>query len=315
MIPTALITGFLGSGKTTFLQQVIAHFRGRKLIYLVNEFSPADVDGQMLSTQQDGVLALPGGSIFCTCLVSEFVQAMTSIPARFHSDGAPIDGVVIEASGVANPGVIEKLLRETHLDELYRLSCIVSITDPGTFPVLVQTLPNIIAQVKASDAVVLNKSDLFDEEILARAEAEITRIRPGMRIFRTRFCEAPLGAGEGSIDLFGERAIRGLDGEYAKCADPHYARASLRFPSDTDIEALRKEFSALREALYRVKGFIRSEGAWRYVDWSPAAFTVRPDEGPHDEAMLVAIGRGDAYPQLQALAAQARRGEFGLTVS
>ena len=135
-IPLALVTGFLGSGKTTFLRRIIHTHQYQRIVYLVNEFSPVDVDGHVLEGDTQSLVALPGGSIFCQCLATEFISTLKAIPEHFGTQAAPIDGVVIEASGVANPMVIEQMLEETKLDQVYALSSVVSIVDPGTFPLL-----------------------------------------------------------------------------------------------------------------------------------------------------------------------------------
>ena len=82
MIPVALVTGFLGSGKTTLLRRVIATHRDRRLAYLVNEFAPVDVDGRLLAAEGAPVVALPGGSIFCQCLVGSFIEQLRGIAER-----------------------------------------------------------------------------------------------------------------------------------------------------------------------------------------------------------------------------------------
>ncbi|MDH3982239.1 MAG: hypothetical protein OES84_04980, partial [Kiritimatiellaceae bacterium] len=79
MIPICLITGFLGTGKTTLLKRIVEENRDRKWIYLVNEFSALDVDGAIVSAENPDVISIPGGSIFCKCLVTEFIGQMTKI--------------------------------------------------------------------------------------------------------------------------------------------------------------------------------------------------------------------------------------------
>ena len=64
MIPLSLVTGFLGCGKTTLLQRLIEGNQRRILVYIVNEFAEADVDGRLLELGEDQVVSIPGGSIF-----------------------------------------------------------------------------------------------------------------------------------------------------------------------------------------------------------------------------------------------------------
>ena len=70
-LPICLVVGFLGSGKTSFLQETARRWIDRKLLFLVNEFSAADIDGRRLQSLARPVLSLPGGSIFCHCLITD----------------------------------------------------------------------------------------------------------------------------------------------------------------------------------------------------------------------------------------------------
>ncbi|MCL1888415.1 MAG: hypothetical protein FWF96_06050, partial [Kiritimatiellaeota bacterium] len=97
MIPLALVAGFLGSGKTTFLRRVSSRNDGRRLAFLVNDFAGVDVDAQLLSDLDGEIVSIPGGSIFCRCLATTFTNALKKI-LRVEP---PVEGVIIEASGMA----------------------------------------------------------------------------------------------------------------------------------------------------------------------------------------------------------------------
>ena len=78
MIPLTLVTGFLGTGKTTLLKQIIAKNSDKRLIYIVNEFGKLDVDGTILADTAD-VVPIPGGSIFCHCLTATFIEHLQKL--------------------------------------------------------------------------------------------------------------------------------------------------------------------------------------------------------------------------------------------
>lgn len=177
-IPISLITGWLGCGKTTLLKRVIHENRERRLVYLINDFSPMDVDAGLLRQEGDHVVSIPGGSIFCKCLVTEFIGNLKRVVEEFHSATAPVEGVVIEASGMADPRVVGDMLRETRLDAYYEIRSVISLVEPRSFLKLIHTLPNIIAQIESADRVLLNKCDLYEEPQLAETEAELKKIKP-----------------------------------------------------------------------------------------------------------------------------------------
>ncbi len=279
MLPITLVTGFLGTGKTTLLRRIVAVSRNRQIVYLVNEFSPRDIDGAVIAAESPNVVAIPGGSIFCKCLVSEFIAQLRNISAERGS----FEGVVIEASGMANPKVIGRMLTETGLDKDFRLASIISVIDPNSFLKLRHTLPNIVAQIEAADIVVINKTDLNPPERTAEAEAVVAAINPRAERRLTVNCNTDL-------TLFPERAPHDMDGEYAKCRDPNYH--TFTTCDDFSAAELEKFISAHSNDIYRVKGTLRGE----LFEHSSSGFSrqERPDAVP----VLVWIVRGSAAASL-----------------
>ena len=275
MLPICLVTGFLGTGKTTFLKNVVAHNHDRKIVYLINEFSTHDVDGTIVSAENPDVVSIPGGSIFCKCLVTEFIGQLTKIAAE-HSD---VDGVVIEASGMADPKVIEQMLVETKLNDRFRLATIVSVIDPNSFLKLRHTLPNILAQVEAADVVLINKTDCNPPEKIEETLELVQGLNPVADRIQTVQCDVEL-------DLFAEHAPRGLQGEYAKCRDPNYETFVTEEAFNGDaLEAFVLEHA---DDIYRVKGTLVGE----FFDYSTAG-VIRTRQ-PGTEPVLAWIVRGDA---------------------
>lgn len=291
MIPICLITGFLGTGKTTLLKRIVEQNKDRKWIYLVNEFSALDVDGAIVSEENPDVVSIPGGSIFCKCLVTEFIGQMTKI----HKEHADAEGVIIEASGMADPRVISDMLEETGLGTHFELDNIVSIVEPRSFLRLIHTLPNIIHQVEAADLVLLNKCDLFDEIQLSETEKSVRNIKNEANIIRCTNGDAefPIIGNGGSHE--------GLHGEYAKCRDPRYSAFALDLPNPIDPEQFKKLITDNEEVVYRVKGYFQSLEGVIYFDYSKAAFTITPAE-PRGSYGLAWICEGESTGRVEKLA-------------
>ncbi len=294
MIPLVLVTGFLGSGKTTLLRRMAEQENGSKLVFLVNEFSQHDVDAKLLGAEGLEAVSIAGGSIFCRCRVTDFIQQLKAIPEVFGAPEAPVVAVVVEASGIANPMVVRQMLAETRLDQTYRLCAVVTVVDPKSFLKLRHTLPNILSQVKAADRVILNKVDLCTPAEIRATEAEIERIRPGAQVLETSFCE-------GDLDLFGAGRERSLAGEYAKCVDPNYASLALRSRGPVDLETLEAALRRTGDAVFRAKGFAATPGGTVYVDYSAAGFRSEPRDA--SATGLECIVNGPRIEEVRALLA------------
>ena len=278
MIPLVLATGFLGSGKTSFLRGVAQRECMRHLVFLVNEFSPLDVDGAVVAEVAEDVVRVPGGSIFCRCVVHDFITQMKAVPERFGT----IDGLVVEASGIADPGVAGKLLQDTGLDALYELRTVVALVDPGTLPKLLKTLPNMTAQVRAADVVLLNKCDLFGEEEITDTEKLVRELNPLADLHRTAF-----GAYGG--DLFALRSAGKPDGDYAACRDPNYARFTVADGGTRNASTFVRTVSGLGALLYRLKGVVQPPAGDLRVDAVSGRVSTQPAPGYHGTYGLAAI--------------------------
>jgi len=198
---------------------------------------------------------------------------------------------------MADPRVIETMLRETGLDSAYRLATVVSVVDPNSFLKLRHTLPNITAQIEASDLVLVNKIDCNTEEVSAETVDEVRSIKPTLDIVRTVNCEA-------DFDLFAEHSPRGLQGEYAKCRDPNYA--AFASEADFDPERLEAFVLANAERIYRVKGRLSGE----FFDYSSSGVKrIGMDSAAEEGLAWVVRGGEEEYirSELKGLEEESKR--------
>jgi len=305
MIPLSLITGFLGTGKTTFLRRIVAQNLRRKLGYLINEFSPVDIDGRLLNCPQGDQVTVAGGSIFCRCLVTQFIGQLKKFADEKNSPNTPLEGVIVEASGIADPKIVTQMLAETGLDQVYQLGSIINIVDPGSFLKLVHTLPNIISQVEACNLAAINKTDLYDEEQLRQTEEKIRKFNPSAMILKTQYCQF-------DVDLFAPCINRALTGQNATCADPNFVILDARFRSPVNLPRFIREIAALQKQLYRLKGFVPAEGATMYLDVSPSGLQMNKQAEPTNEGQLVIIAPAKNREIAQQFAVRLKSGEFRL---
>ena len=296
-IPVVLITGFLGSGKTSCLRHLMHRQAGRRFVYLVNDFSTLDVDAQLLSEGGDDVVSIPGGSIFCRCLVTTFIGALRNIAEACDTEGVPIEGVVIEASGMADPRVVGDLLRDTGMAARFQLAGVIGVVDPGSFHKLLQTLPAVRAQIEAADLVLLNKIDLHNEAMLLRTEEALRVLQPGLPILRCTHADVVIQPFSGA-----RRGPR-VPGELAPRRDPDYLAATVRFRPEQvyDPAAVLRNLEAQADMLLRVKGFVPSATGLVSVEWTLDGGTLASAPPGIRVGGLAIIARGGSDLRLDRL--------------
>ncbi|GAA0788342.1 CobW family GTP-binding protein [Marinobacterium sediminicola] len=165
-VPTNIITGFLGSGKTTAINHLLKHKPDdERWAVLVNEFGQVGIDGSLIE-QQDGieVKELAGGCL-CCALGPSLPITLATLLRRFRPDR-----LLIEPTGLGHPARIIDTLQSEQFRSVLTLHSIICLLDPG---VLLQpeTLrhPSFIDQLNLADIIVLNRTDLADEANITEA--------------------------------------------------------------------------------------------------------------------------------------------------
>lgn len=274
--PIWLVVGFLGAGKTTVLRQLVHHVDGQRLLFIVNEFSSVDVDAHRVECEGGTVLAVAGGSIFCHCRITEFISALTQV-----AEGIPMRtgeilhprGVVIEASGMADPRSMGRLLHESGLGTRFHVASITAIVDPATFSKLLCVLPNIRGQLESADLILLNKTDLHSTEAIAELRRTVSNLNSTATIACCTYGDiAP------DLILSDDRMthIEQVDADFGGCRDPHFERELLSFRKPIHAEDLRACFAHVDAGLYRAKGSLLTTEGWYSLDWSAGRLTFAP---------------------------------------
>jgi G3E family GTPase len=189
MIPFYLVTGFLGSGKTTFLKNVLATWSGEQRIAVIqNEFAAQGVDGAELKLAGSGfkLVEINNGSVFCVCLMATFVESLQKVIREYNPEM-----IFLEASGLADPINIIELLGREGLKENVGLAHIITIVDAPNFERGMKMLPRFRHQVMIADTVIVNKSDIFKGSRSLLSD-EISKLNPFAGIIETAWCKTDL---------------------------------------------------------------------------------------------------------------------------
>jgi len=176
-----LITGFLGSGKTTLILQLAqaAIERDRRVAILVNEIGEIGIDNQLMKQLDMNVWELLNGCICCT-LSADLVSTLQTLDA----DYAP-DMVIIEPSGAADPRSILSALPYYKGKPLEAIRT-VSVVDPQRLAILIEVLtPLVTSQIQNADLILVSKADLASPDELEFAGQTARSINPQARVIHT----------------------------------------------------------------------------------------------------------------------------------
>jgi len=183
LIPFYLITGFLGSGKTSFLQNLLAERPEKgKIAVIQNEFAPNSIDGREIKRGAPGIelLEINNGSVFCACLMGNLIEALQQLIDRYTPDC-----IFLEASGLSDPGTLMQIIGDEQLQQKIYLAGSVCLVDAWNFSRALQKMPRVLQQIRVADLILLNKTDLVDCSALDRIEDQVKRINPLAEMIRT----------------------------------------------------------------------------------------------------------------------------------
>jgi G3E family GTPase len=182
-VPFILVTGFLGSGKTSLLLDLVRKYSGLFRIAIVqNEFAPGHVDGFTLkqSDKPFDLLEINNGSVFCACLLGDFISRL----APFIDQNQP-DVILLEATGLADPVSLGQVLQAPGLSDKIYLAGSWCLVDALNFHRIVNSLSRARQQVRIADIVWINKTDLVTGT--SEIRAKILEINPFAKIIETTF--------------------------------------------------------------------------------------------------------------------------------
>ncbi|MGY6548281.1 MAG: CobW family GTP-binding protein [Roseinatronobacter sp.] len=201
-IPVTLLTGFLGAGKTTLLNHLLHDPGSGRIAVVVNEFGEAGLDHDLIESSAEDVVLMPAGCICCT-IRGDLSKTLTGLLGRRMRGELAFDRLVIETTGLADPGPIHHtLLVDPVLAPNYALDGIVTVVDAVLGAGTLDQHLEAQAQVAMADRIVLSKTDLADPAALDAVTAALDQLNPGARRITAEKGAVPQGA------LFGLGALR-----------------------------------------------------------------------------------------------------------
>lgn len=306
-LPVTIITGFLGSGKTTLLNHILQNERDLKIAVLVNEFGDINIDSQLLVSVEQDMIELSNGCICCT-INEGLIDAVYSILER----DKPIDYLIIETTGIADPLPIILTFVGSDLRYLTRLDSIISTIDSETFTPDCFESEAALQQVALSDIVLLNKTDLATEKKVEELEQYIQTVKKRARILRSQYGKVPLPLIL-DVGLTQPDRYRGQgDREHHHHHSYHLKNdgfMSMSFQSDLplDVSKFEKILNRMSTEIFRGKGILwfSDTPETRYIfQLSGGRYDLKAEdwlEKPKNQLVLIGrhIDTQEMYRQLE----------------
>ena len=266
-VPLTILTGFLGAGKTTLLNHILTGDHGLKVGILVNDFGSINVDAELVVDVEDGMISLANGCVCCQ-IRDDLVDSVADLIDRDD----PVEYVILEASGVADPAGIYMTFLESNSRDKVRLDSVTCVVDADQ--AIHDDDPDVVKlklqQIGFADLVILNKVDLAGVEGTVAVKRWIDDQFTRVRIVPAINCDVPLDILL-AVGRFDESQVTSEAGGTGSHDHEHGARFSAQ--SYTDERPLSRRLlermikRELPANIYRCKGFVylADDPANRYV--------------------------------------------------
>jgi G3E family GTPase len=283
-LPVTIIGGYLGTGKTTLVNHLLRAADGRRLAVLVNDFGATPIDRDLIVSGDGDTLEISGGCVCCS-YGSDLMEILMTLPQQRPE----IERVVLEASGVALPGMVANAVT---LLEPYRIDGIVVTADAETVRARADDGylgDTIRRQLAAADLVVLNRCDLVDEASREATLAWIAEQAPAARAVPTTRAaiasELLLGLRDGSPPPQLPLALGAPD------TAALYESFDLELPLNVDLQRLGILLAAADTGVLRAKGIAHGkDGQLVVLHVVGQRFAVEPTPPNAIPGRLVVIG-------------------------
>ncbi|MBP7324394.1 MAG: GTP-binding protein [Alicycliphilus sp.] len=221
LIPATILTGFLGSGKTTLLKRLLTEAHGQKIAVIENEFGEENIDNDILVTEsQEQIVQMSNGCICCT-IREDLRETLQLLAAKRRKGLLQFDRVVIETTGLADPGpVAQTFFMDDEIAETYLIDSIITLVDAKHAQQQLDERQEARRQVGFADQIFLSKTDLVSADETHALIHRIKHMNPRAPIKAVHFGEVPLSE---VLDLrgFNLNAKLDIDPDFLKEDDDH----------------------------------------------------------------------------------------------
>jgi G3E family GTPase len=292
-IPLIVLGGYLGAGKTTIVNALLANRQGRRVTVLVNDFGSINVDAALIRERNDDVIGLENGCVCCT-IGGKLMETLIEISAR---ETRP-DLLVIESSGVSDP---VRIAQVGMLDRAFQLQGVIVAVDAERIETTLADpyVGDIVQrQIQGATALVLTKTDLIDDARREAVRARVGEVANTQIVFDADYGSVPFELLFTGMEIRRDRRMQ-IHASHLPAKLRSFAfESTARF----DRKRLKRAFESIAPRLLRAKGFVQlSDGTFREIHVVGSRWQLTPCHLSNMETTaLIVIGLFDDDEQRAA---------------